>query len=606
MTRCCSKPPSTSFDSFAVSILGRLASHVRQVLSANTSTQAETDAQCGLLQQALDAGDITRAAGIAKQLPAQNSPRPDLLVLRGRLAHAQGDLDQALQHFQAALVSPETVADAHFWCAGLHMQQGREAEALRHAQNAESLRPGNAQMLALIGAVRHHQGDVSAACAAFASALSVDAENTNALRGVASICLQDQRWAEAAQYYRCLLAVEPGAADVLCSYANALLAQGRETEAWPLFARAITVGEGHVNVHRDYGVALFRDGRLTEARARFEAGLRVKGDDAMLHLSHAVCELIENGNSPAAWDEYEWRRALAPAHFALRSRPWDGEVQAGRRILIYPEQGLGDLLLFARYIPKLADHRQHTVLQMPPALARLMRMSAAHDGWPVAEWVESAVRLEQEQLACDFEMALLSAQHLRGFAVEKAAAPYLHVDQALSDEWSLKLGGVPDHRLRVGLVWAGNPVRKDDYLRSIPTAQLAPLAALKDVAFVSLQMDAQPQHKSTPLPFEVIDPTPDIRDFADTAAIMRNLDLVLSIDTVAAHLAGAMAVPCWLLLSRVMDWRWEMGGVEQPWFAHHRSFRVAQQQGWEALMHRVVLEIDQQREALLARRVTRG
>lgn len=587
-----------------MSLFGALASHVRQVLSANT--QAKMDAQCELLRQALDNGDIVRAADIAKTLPDPIPPGADVQLLHGRLAHAQGNVDLALHYFQAALAYPDTAADANFWCAVSHMQQGREADALMHAQNAEALRPGNAQMLALIATVRHHQGDVSAARIAFTSALNADTDNTNALRGLASISMKEQRWAEAAQHYRHLLTLEPDAPDLLCFYAGAMLAQREETAAWPLFARAIALGAGRVDVHRDYGLALFCDGRLNDARVQFAAGLRVNGDDAMLHLAHAACELIENGDTPAAWDEYEWRRSLAPAHYAVRSKVWRGEAAPGQRVLIYPEQGLGDLLLFARYIPKLADHRQQTVLQIPPALARLMRMSAAHDGWPIAEWVESAVRLEQEQLACDFEMPLLSAKHLRGFAVEKAAAPYLHVEQSLSDEWSLKLGGVPDHRLRVGLVWAGNPVRGDDYLRSIPTAQLAPLAALKDVAFASLQMDAQPQHKSTPLPFEVIDPTPDIRDFADTAAIMSNLDLVLSIDTAAAHLAGAMAVPCWVLLSKVMDWRWEMGGVEHPWYAHHRSFRVAQQHGWEALMQRVALEIDQQREALLKRRVTRG
>ena len=587
-------------------LLGQLVSHVRQVLAAGVPgsalTPAQADEQCGLFRQALDDGDLARAAGVEQALVAQRVQRPDMVLLRGRLAHARGEAEQALQHFLSVLDYTDTTADAHFWCAVVHMQQGREAEALKHARQAEYLRPGNAQMLALIGTVHHHQGDTPSAIAAFDSALRADPEDTNALASVAAIYFHQQQWSELLPLYRRLLAQQPGTPDMLCACATTLLALGQTEEAWLMFEQAIAGAGARANIHADYATALFRDGQLDAARAQLAAALRLKPDDAMIHVGSAGCDLIANGSTPAAWAQYEWRRKVVPAHFAERSPPWSGEPLAGKRVLIYNEQGIGDWLLFSRFIPLLADASQHTVLQIPPALSRLARASAARFGWNVAEWIESFARVEQDIARCDYEMPLLSAIHSRGFAVKKAGTPYLHVNDELVAQWSEQLGLASDQRLRIGLVWAGNPVRADDYLRSIPLEQLAALGQVKNVIFVSLQMDARSPHKAAPLPFDLVDATPGIRDFADTAAIMRNLDLMLSIDTAAAHLAGALAVPCWVLLSRVLDWRWQMGGVEQPWFANHRSFRVTQPHGWAVLMQRVTAEIDQQRDALMARR----
>ena len=585
-------------------LLGILASHARQVLGALASgqTPAQVNEQCALLRRALEEGDLARATRIEQKLSAQHPQRADVLLLRGRLARAKGEADQALQHFQLAIEYAATAAEAHFWCAVVHMQQVREAEALAHAQQAEHLRPGNAHMMEIIGTVYHHQGNTSLACSAFVSALQVDAHNTFALRSLAGIYYNEQRWAEALPYYRHLLALEPNTPDLYSACATSLLALGQGVEAWPMFERAIECGRELSSIYNDYGVALFREGRIAEASAQFDAGLRVKDGDAMLHFLRAECDLITTGSTPATWAEYEWRRKLVPAHFAERSQPWSGEPHAGRRVLIYPEQGIGDWLLFARFIHRVAGPGQQTILQVRPALGRLARASAAHFDWGIAEWIESPARVEQDNVRCDYEAPLLSAINLRGFAVEKASVPYLHVEDDLVAHWSTKLGFARDQHLRIGLVWAGNPTRWDDYLRSIPVAQLAPLAHVKDAVFVSLQMDAKPHHKAGPLPFEAIDPTPGIRDFADTAAIMRNLDIVLSIDTAAAHLAGALAVPCWVLLSKTLDWRWEMAGVEQPWYASHRSFRVAQQRHWEPLVAEVAQRLNQEREALIASR----
>lgn len=513
-------------------------------------------------------------------------------MLRGRLAWAQGDATAAAMHFDAVLHRVPSSADAHFWRAVLYMQQGQEDLALEQALAAERLQPGNAELRALMGVVQYRRGDKAAARASFVSALAVDAANGHALRGLAAIHFENQDWAEAEDHLRRLLARVPGEPELWSNHASSLVALGREDEAWPEFQHALELEGSTARAREDYAIALFNAGRLAEAGAQFDAALACDPDRPILHVARANCSLIRDGNSAAAWAEYEWRRQLFPAHFAVHTRSWDGRRGTAQRLLLYAEQGIGDVLLFARHLAALRDAAGSIVLQVPPPLARLMRSSASRFDWPVVDWVESRGRAAPVTVPYDCEAPLLSLMHLCGFAVAPTTQAYLDVEAALVQDWGRRLGPRQQGRWRVGLVWAGNPVRVEDHLRSILPEQLAPLQAAGNVDFVSLQMEARPQYTASRLPFPVIDPTPGIRDFADTAAIMRNLDLVLSIDTAAAHLAGALGVPCWVLLSKIPDWRWEMAAVAQPWYGRHRTFRVSRQRDWLPLMQSVAAELD--------------
>jgi hypothetical protein len=183
----------------------------------------------------------------------------------------------------------------------------------------------------------------------------------------------------------------------------------------------------------------------------------------------------------------------------------------------------------------------------------------------------------------------MSLMDVLGPTIPSTRAPYLLPSEDREREWSARFG--PRRaRLRVALVWAGNPTREDDVLRSVPPAALAPLARVESVEYVSLQKEALPKYLSG-IPVALIDPTKDIRDFEDSAAILRQCDLLISIDTAAAHLAGACGVPCWVLLPRALDWRWEMAGVAQPWYTTHRSFRCSRNHDWGPLLEMVAEEL---------------
>jgi tetratricopeptide (TPR) repeat protein len=544
------------------------------------------------LEQALDAGDIGQADTIAHALDAGEREDATACVLLGRLALALGERNVAANWFERALAQPSPPPQAHYWRAVMLMESGKANEALSHALTFERAAPGNASMRSLIGVVRHQQGDVAAACAAFESALQAEPDHIEAHRNLAVIWFQNHLWEKALVHSQRLAELKPGEASALSGYASCLAFCGRVEEAWPVFERALTLPGAGAGVRQDMATALFQEGRVGDTRARLDEALRLKPDVPLLHAMRASCELITQGDSAAAWEEYEWRRKMHDTHFRVHTRTWNGDTRAPGRLLIYPEQGMGDVLLFARYLERLRDIAAHRVVQAPAPLMRLLRASGQRFAWGIAEWVESQARITPQQTSYDLEIPLLSLKHVLGAGVERSARGYLHPGEDLVREWAAWLGPrVSESTLRVGLVWAGNPTRMDDQVRSIPTAQLASLGAACAVEFVNLQMDAKPQYRGTPAPLTMRDPTPRIRDFADTAAIMCNLDLVLSIDTAAAHLAGALGVPCWVLLSRMRDWRWEMGDSEQPWYASHRTFRVARQRGWTPLLEEVVARL---------------
>lgn len=553
------------------------------------------DSRVQKFREAIDAGNIELARVLDRGLARENFCSTGLLVLKGRLAYALNDLQEAEKRLREALELEPLLAEAHRWIAMTYMRLGAASQALAHATTAERIAPGDPEIRVIVGVIRYQQNDYAAARQAFASALEVDDHNADAHRNLGVLCFKQDDWESAARHFKRFSELNPESAFGWASYASSLVDLGREDEAWPFFARAVALAGLSSDPYRDYGAALFNAGHVAEARAQIGAGLAIAPANALLHVARANCNLIEYGSLPDAWAEYEWRLQLNARRYAERTRRWDGTACGGKTLLVYAEQGMGDVLMFARYISRLKGLAGRIALQVPPALTRLLRASAARFEWDIATWVEGTGRAEPSEVTYELEIPLLSLMHTCRFPVEKATLPYLAIEEDLRESWARRLGPRQNGRPRVGLVWAGNPARREDGLRSIRPEQLAPLGALNDVDFVSLQLEAKPVYLNSPLPVPVIDLTSGIRDFADTAAIMLNLDLVLSIDTAAAHLAGALGVPCWVLLSKIPDWRWQMGGVEQPWYGNHRSFVVERQRDWLPLVERVATQLSQRK-----------
>jgi hypothetical protein len=299
------------------------------------------------------------------------------------------------------------------------------------------------------------------------------------------------------------------------------------------------------------------------------------------NLAHA---LLSSGELAEGFGEFEWRWKSAGFE-ARREFPqpvWNGKDHAGT-VLLTTEQGYGDTIQFIRYAPLVADRCGRVLLQCHRELISLV------EGVP---GLAQVIPLSAKLPAFDAHCTLLSLPHIFAttLATIPATVPYLKADPASAAAWAAKLPD--DRRLKIGLAWAGNPLHKNDRNRSLPLAALAPLAAVPGAVFFSLQKGAPgEQAKTPPDGMEIIDYMDDVRDFADAAALIANLDLVISVDTVIVHIAGAMAKPVWTLLPFSPDWRWMLDRSDSPWYPTMRLFRQPAIGDWASVMQSVAAEL---------------
>ncbi len=315
--------------------------------------------------------------------------------------------------------------------------------------------------------------------------------------------------------------------------------------------------------HNNAGVVLRQLGRLAEAEAAFAAAF--DDPDAAYHL--AMMQLAR-GDFAKGWAGFERRPAqehLRASRAALMERQWDGGELAGRRLFLWSEQGFGDAIQFLRFVAPLQARGADIVFDCHPELLRLLRRSL-----PGVEVVPRGGRVAGFEVAA----ALLGLPFLQGLTrldEIPAQVPYLKPPGDQVAFWRRRLE--PLSRPRIGLVWAGRPSHPDEHLRSLAPGALAPLLDLP-ASFVSLQLGA------SKVDDRLFDPTPEISDFADSAAIISQLDLVVSVDTAVAHLAGALGQPVWVLLPMVADWRWLRERETSPWYPTMRLFRQPALHDW--------------------------
>ena len=322
----------------------------------------------------------------------------------------------------------------------------------------------------------------------------------------------------------------------------------------------------HVGILTTLGSQAMGDNRLGEAREALDCALALQPDAAESHRMRAYTRYMA-GDYAGAFAEYEWRWRdpdFVDNKPALPGPEWDGADPAGKRVAIYPEQGLGDTIQFCRYLPLLGQRGARVQFGVPPSLRRLFASLPN-----VEHLVAPGDRFE----AIDCHLPLLSLPHrfATTLVTVPAGVPYLQAPADAVAAWRERLAGLTGYR--VGLVWAGAARHPQDAARSMTPADLAPLAALDGVDLVSLQIGKRAGEVAAFGPGGVFDVTGAIADFADTAAAIANLDVVVSVDTAVAHLAGAVAAPVFVMLPTPPEWRWMHAGTDTPWYPTMTLFR---------------------------------
>ncbi|AWV04221.1 glycosyltransferase [Burkholderia sp. JP2-270] len=558
---------------------------------------------------------IERALRIDANDPAAHTER-------GHALRGLGHREQALHSYQLAMVVRGKTPDLVYACGVVMTELGRPADALACLDEGLARLPNDEQLLyasCVALDLLHARDELLKRCDRL---LALNRGNVAAWVGRGNALLGLERYDEAAYAYREALARKPDDIDARRNSAAALRALGRYDDALADYDTALALTGPHVELHYNRALALQQLGRYDEALASHAAAAAAPAEvaqalftralarqhlgdyDAALadyadacrrdphhgaaHRSEAFCRLLM-GDFDAGWRQHEarWDAADVMLHRRHADRPlWTGaEPLAGRTLLLHAEQGYGDTLQFCRYASLAHDLGATVIVEAPAALGELLG---------TLRGVSRIVTEDQPTPAFDLHCPLMSLPYAFRTTLDTVPAdgPYLRADARRRDAWAQRVDRVArPGRLRVGLAWSGNPRHANDENRSIPFVALAPLMAL-DATFVSLQpqmraRDADPFAASGVLSF-----ADALTDFAETAALIDTLDLVISVDTSVAHLAGALGRPVWVLLPRVPDWRWLLERDDCPWYPAATLFRQMRPGDWPAVVERVAGALD--------------
>ncbi|HVP08023.1 MAG TPA: tetratricopeptide repeat protein [Burkholderiales bacterium] len=516
-------------------------------------------------------------------------PKPqeiESLLRQARAAHGRGATLQAELLYAQVLQDAPEHAVAHHLIGVLKFQRGAAEEGLAHFDSALRARPRFAEAYNSRGNALLGLGRVEEALRAYESGLAVRRDDADLLanRGAALQALG--RHAEAVESYRRALARRPQDAPLQTDLGISLRALDRDEEALACFERALRADPAYAEALTNRGNLLLARGQLDVALASHRQAVALRPDNAQMQLNLAVAELA-SGDWESGWRSYAHRdldREPSGARREFSAPRWQGaEPLEGRTLLAHAEQGFGDTLMFARYLPLLAARGARVVLEVQPRLKSLFA--------GIAGVVHLAARGEPLP-AYDLHCALPDLPGAFGTRPENVPPPLLLAPAPpLADKWRARLAELP--RPRLGIVWSGNPAYGKDRSRSISLERLAAALPPAGVAAVSLQKDASEEEVALLGRLGIRHTGPDQQDFGDAAALVGEMDLVLSIDSSVPHLAGSLGKPVWLLLAHAPDWRWMRGREDSVWYPGHRLYRAAQPgtQGTDELLQRVGAEL---------------
>lgn len=519
------------------------------------------------------AGRSSAAAGLIAQAIALYPNEASYHCALGVVQQALGQAEAAVRQYERALELNPDYAEAHFNLGNVLQGMGRFDASVVHYVQALTLKPDYAVAFMNLGNVLQALGHLNEAEEVYRHALALQPEYAEAHMNLGNVLQAQGRLDEAMARYEQALAFRPAYADAYVNLGNLLLGQGKARQAVVEYERALALCAENPEALVNLGSACESLGEHQEAISYYDAAIALRPEYAEARVNRALNQM-RRGDFANGFAGYEWRWQMPNFRSPRRAfnRPlWRGEDLHGKQILLHSEQGMGDSLQFLRFLPSVSAFGGRVLLEVPASLRRL------GDGLGAAEVFTFGEALPD----FDWHCPLMSLPRALGTTVETIPrAPYLIVPRQHSLATTKKL--------KVGIVWAGNPQHSQDRHRSILPSLLGPLFNLGGIDFYSLQVE---KGKAI-LPDTVTDLAPQISDFADTAAWLMELDLLISVDTAVAHLAGALGRPVWILLAHHADWRWMLGREDSPWYPTARLFRQESFGDWNGVIHRVMLALD--------------
>ena len=559
----------------------------RQALQGNPS-DAETWARLGRAQFGM--GNFEEATIAFERSILQTPGDAEIHYELAAVFRGRGLIGPAEEHYARATELKPAFVEAHFELGNILYFAGRYEEAEASYRQAIQLQPGHAEAWYNLGVACTAQQRLPDAMEAYREALRWRPAYAESHNNLGVLLQAYRRPEEALRHYREAIGNAPGAIDPRYNLALLLQEQDRLEEAADAYEQLLERKSDHVESANNLGNVRLALGQPEEAMDAYWRALTIDPVFAEARWNIAIVQLLL-GKYQQGWRGYEWR--FRQKHYVPRpfDQPlWDGKPLEGRRILLHSEQGLGDTLQFMRFAPLVKAKGGVVILECQAPLVELL---ACAPGLAGALGIDALVARDEKYPKYDCQAPLLSLPHILGTTLETLPrqVPYLQADPARVARWAKiirkEMAGADS--LKIGLTWSGNPDHKMNRLRSLDRDALITLAGAPGLTFFSLQKGKDALGLASS--FDMVQLESAATNLADTAAIIENLDLVISVDTSIAHLAGALGRPVWTLLAFAPDWRWLLNREDCPWYPTMRLFRQKRRGEWSEVIAQVGAEL---------------
>jgi tetratricopeptide (TPR) repeat protein/glycosyltransferase involved in cell wall biosynthesis len=510
-----------------------------------------------LLRQAehlMETGDKEEAIALYEDIISVDQTCVQARINLGFLKQEKGELDAAIPHYREALALNPNIPQTAYNLGKIFEEQGQVEEAIAHYEQALVAEPSFVPALINLAVALQEKGELLRAIELYRRALEIQPHSWEAYNNLATVLQEQGNLEDALEYYHKALELRPDFVEAINNLGRTFLEKGAVEEAIACYRQAIHLSPNHASAHVNLSLALLLVGDLENGLAEYEWRWEIKE----FTTGHS-CVI---GGAENTFSAREYRPL------------WDGSDLQGKTILLHAEQGLGDSLQFIRYAAIVKNKGGRVIVACYQQVRRL---------FATVEGIDLLIVKGEPLPEFDVQVPMLSLPYALGTKLETIPANTAYLSPPAGAEFTL----LPDRNLKVGIVWAGNPKHRKNRQRSCSLSQFLPLLDVSGVSFYSLQKELSEAERTLLNQRSIVDLSPHFGDLADTAAAIAKLDLVISVDTAVAHLAGALGKPVWILLAFSPDWRWLLEREDSPWYPSARLFRQHQRGDWEGVFARV-------------------